>query len=71
MESLERAAVACPNPTSQLYESLFARHPEMRELFILDRQEEAKSHMLFEAIECIIDFAGPRYTSEGLITTTQ
>jgi len=25
--------------------------------------------MLFEAIECIIDFAGPRYTSEGLITT--
>jgi len=69
IESLECAAQACEDPTSLIYSHLFARHPEMEELFLLDRQDEAKGHMLFEVIECIIDFVGPRYTSEGLIRT--
>ena len=69
IESLECAALACEDPTSLVYSHLFARHPEMEELFLLDRQDEAKGHMLFEVIECIIDFVGPRYTSEGLIRT--
>ena len=69
IESLERAALACEDPTSLVYKRLFLQHPEMEELFLLDRQNEAKGHMLFEVIECIIDFVGPRYTSEGLIIT--
>jgi len=69
IESLEQVAEVCADPTPLVYESLFSRHPELKALFILDRQDEAKGHMLFEVIECIIDFVGPRYTSEGLITT--
>jgi len=69
IESLERAAEACEDPTALVYRHLFAKHPEMEPLFLLDRQNEAKGHMLFEVIECIIDFVGPRYTSEGLIMT--
>ena len=69
MESLERVAQACEDPTSLVYARLFTQYPEMEPLFIMDRQDEAKGHMLFEVIECIIDFIGPRYTSEGLITS--
>jgi len=69
IESLEQAAQACEDPTSLVYKRLFLTHPEMEELFLLDRQDEAKGHMLFEVIECIIDFVGPRYTSEGLISS--
>ena len=69
MDSLERAAQACEDPTSLVYARLFTQYPEMEPLFIMDRQDEAKGHMLFEVIECIIDFIGPRYTSEGLITS--
>ena len=69
MESLACVAQACEDPTSLVYARLFAQHPEMEPLFIMDRQDEAKGHMLFEVIECIIDFIGPRYTSEGLMTS--
>ncbi len=69
IQSLELAAAACEDPTAMVYQRLFDEHPGLQELFILDRQNEAKGHMLFEVIECIIDFVGPRYTSEGLITT--
>jgi len=41
----------------------------MKDLFLLDHKDEAKGHMLFEVIQAIIDFVGPKYTSEGLILT--
>jgi hemoglobin-like flavoprotein len=69
IESLEQAALACEDPTSLVYQRLFRNNPEMEDLFIMDRNDEAKGHMLFEVIEAIIDFVGPKYTSEGLIVT--
>ena len=69
IESLEQAALACEDPTSLVYQRLFRNNPELEELFVLDRRDEAKGHMLFEVIEAIIDFVGPKYTSEGLIVT--
>lgn len=69
IESLEQAALACEDPTSLVYRRLFQSNPELKELFVLDRRDEAKGHMLFEVIEAIIDFVGPKYTSEGLIVT--
>ena len=69
IESLEQAAAACEDPTSLVYQRLFLSNPELEELFIMDRNNEAKGHMLFEVIEAIIDFVGPKYTSEGLIVT--
>lgn len=67
--SLEHVAERCEDPTPLVYQRLFEQHPEFRELFILDRQDEAKGHMLSEVITCISDFVGPRHISEGLITT--
>jgi hemoglobin-like flavoprotein len=69
IESLEQAAVACEDPTSLVYQRLFLSNPELEELFIMDRNDEAKGHMLYEVIEAIIDYVGPKYTSEGLIVT--
>ena len=69
IESLEQAAAVCEDPTSLVYQRLFASHPELEDLFIMDRNDEAKGHMLYEVIEAIIDFVGPKYTSEGLIVT--
>jgi hemoglobin-like flavoprotein len=69
IESLEQAAAVCEDPTSLVYQRLFASNPELEDLFIMDRNNEAKGHMLFEVIEAIIDFVGPKYTSEGLIVT--
>ena len=69
IESLELAALTSEDPTSLVYQRLFRSNPELEELFVLDRRDEAKGHMLFEVIEAIIDFVGPKYTSEGLIVT--
>jgi hemoglobin-like flavoprotein len=69
IESLEQAALVCEDPTSLVYQRLFHNNPELEDLFLMDRNDEAKGHMLYEVVEAIIDFVGPKYTSEGLIVT--
>ncbi len=58
IESLEQAALICEDPTSLVYQRLFHNNPELEELFLMDRNDEAKGHMLFEVIEAIIEDLG-------------
>lgn len=58
--SLEAVAAACEDPTPLVYEALFARHPEMQDLFILDRSGAVRGQMLAQAIASLVDLAGPR-----------
>jgi len=68
-ESLELVAERGGDPTPQVYERVFAAYPEMKALFVLDRDDSAKGNMLAEFIECILDLSGSRSYAKGLIQT--
>lgn len=54
-QSLERVAEIAGDPLPQVYARLFDQHPDMRDMFILDRDDAVKGQMLMQAIECIFD----------------
>lgn len=58
--SLEAVAAACEDPTPHVYAALFARHPEMQALFILDHSGAVRGQMLAQAIASLVDLAGPQ-----------
>ncbi|MCC7266968.1 MAG: globin [Caulobacteraceae bacterium] len=58
--SLEAVAAACDDPTPRVYEALFARHPEMQALFVLDHSGAVRGQMLAQAIASLVDLAGPQ-----------
>ncbi len=68
-DCLERIASVHGDPTDLVYEKLFSRHPEMRDLFILDRDDSVKGNMLAQVIECFLDFTGEKHYASSLIAT--
>jgi len=66
-ESLERVAERCEDPTTAVYGLLFARHPEMIELFVRDTNGAVRGQMLNQAFEIILDYIGPRSFSANFI----
>lgn len=54
-QSLERVAEIAGDPVPLVYARLFELHPDMRDMFILDRDDAVKGQMLMQAIECIFD----------------
>lgn len=67
IQSLEAVAEKCEDPTPFIYQRLFAKYPEVEPLFLLDKNDSAKGHMQFEAIECILDLIGPKIYATTLI----
>lgn len=65
--SLELVGEKCADPTPLVYERLFRQSPEVKPLFIRDSEGLVKGEMLFQVIECLIDFAGSRSYSANLI----
>lgn len=57
--SLAQVAERHGDPTSAVYERLFAQSPEMAELFVGDRTGAARGEMLAVVFETLLDFAGP------------
>jgi hypothetical protein len=57
--SLELAA-ELGDPTSAVYERLFAREPQMRALFWRDANGAVRGEMLARVFEAILDFVGER-----------
>src|SRR5690606_13751070 len=66
-QSIERVAEKIGDPTPAVYERLFSEQPEMKQNFILDRDDSAKGHMLAEALDCVFDLLGPRAYAPVLI----
>jgi hemoglobin-like flavoprotein len=58
--TLERIGDMDINPTADVYRRLFAKHPELETLFVLDRDGAVRGNMLAKALEALIDLAGPR-----------
>ncbi|PKQ08800.1 MAG: globin [Alphaproteobacteria bacterium HGW-Alphaproteobacteria-12] len=65
--SISRVADVAGDPTARVYARLFERQPEMEKLFILDKDDSAKGHMLAEALDCVFDLLGPRSYAPVLI----
>lgn len=66
-ESLTIVAETCEDPAPLIYEKLFAKLPEVEELFILDTTKAARGHMQFQALECIFDLMGENGFARTLI----
>jgi hemoglobin-like flavoprotein len=66
-DSLERAADIGGDLTPLVYARLFARHPEFEALFLLDPQGQVRGSMLANAIEAILDIAGPQRYGLSLV----
>jgi len=66
-ESLEQVAERCDDPTAAVYGLLFARHPEMVDLFVRDTNGAVRGQMLNQAFEIILDYIGPRSFSANFI----
>ncbi len=58
--SLEMVAERVGDPAPLVYARLFAEHPELEALFVRDKVGMVRGNMLQVALECLLDFAGPR-----------
>jgi hemoglobin-like flavoprotein len=68
-DCLERIAEIHGDPTDLVYTRLFDKHPTMRDLFIMDRDNSVKGNMLAQVIECFLDFTGDKHYASSLIAT--
>ena len=68
-QSLEAVAEKCGDPTQLVYARVFERHPDLKPLFILDRDDSAKGNMLSQVIDCFLDFDGNRHFATSMIST--
>ena len=68
-KSLELVADRIGDPTPLVYRRLFEANPDMRELFMRDRDNSVKGQMLQQVLEAVMDFVGPRGFADGLFAT--
>lgn len=65
--SLQRVAEITEDPAPAVYARLFARHPEMEQLFILDPAGAVRRNMLVVAIGCVMDHLEGRPSSMSML----
>lgn len=65
--SLELLAERCGDPTSLVYDRLFAAQPAMRILFWRDTDDAVKGEMLSQVFAAILDFVGERRYADLMI----
>lgn len=59
------------DPTSEIYRRLFAAHPELEALFVMDRDGGVRASMVQQGFECIIDYVGPRLVAPQIIASSR
>jgi hemoglobin-like flavoprotein len=65
--SLERVSEIHGDPTAAVYERLFARQPEMRALFVMDRSGLGRGNMLVNVFDVLLDVSGPRRYGANMV----
>jgi hemoglobin-like flavoprotein len=68
---LECVAERRGDPTADVYARLFATHPELEALFLMDRGGEVRASMMQQALECILDHAGDRLIAPQMIAASR
>lgn len=69
VQSLELVGERCADPTPLVYDRLFAENPDMEALFVRDSDGSVRGQMLYQVIEAVLDFAGPRAYGANLMKT--
>lgn len=59
------------DPTGAIYQRLFAAHPELEPLFVMDRDGGVRASMVQQGFECIIDYVGPRLVAPQIIAASR
>jgi hemoglobin-like flavoprotein len=65
--SLALAGERAGDITPQVYEKLFARHPDMLALFVRDKTGSVRGEMLARTIDVILDFAQANSYGENFV----
>lgn len=66
-QSLEASAASNIDPTPLIYARLFALHPDMEALFVMDKDGGVRGSMIQTCLECILDLIGERRTAPVII----
>jgi hemoglobin-like flavoprotein len=68
LDTLERASEACADPAPLIYKRLFAAHPHLESLFVMDRDGEVRGSMLETCLNIIFGLLEGSETSRFLIS---
>jgi len=71
LETLQLVADRHGDPTGAIYQRLFAAHPELEALFVMDRDGGVRASMVQQAFECIVDYVGPRLVAPQIIAASR
>ena len=71
LETLELVADRHGDPAAAIYRRLFAMHPELETLFVMDRDGGVRASMVQQGFECIIDYVGPRLVAQQIIASSR
>lgn len=59
------------DPTADVYARLFAVHPELEALFLMDHDGGVRASMMQQALECIVDHVGDRLVAPQIIAASR
>lgn len=71
LETLQMVADRHGDPAAAIYRRLFAAHPELEALFVLDRDGGVRASMVQQGFECIIDQVGPRLVAPQIVAAAR
>ena len=71
LETLKQVAERRGDPTVDVYQRLFASHPELERLFLMDRDGGVRASMMQQALECILDYVGDRLVAPQIIASSR
>lgn len=66
-QSLEIAAERCPDLSPLVYGRLFALHPDLEAMFVLDTDGAVRGSMLSHALRVLLDLIDERYFGPSFI----
>jgi len=69
--TLQAVADRHGDPADAIYRRLFATHPELEPLFVMDRDGGVRASMVQQGFECIIDYVGPRLVAPQIIAASR
>ncbi len=69
LATLDEVTGRVGDPTPQVYERLFAEHPDLEPLFFMDSDGGVRGSMLQQCFECIIDAVGDKTLAKTILTS--
>jgi hemoglobin-like flavoprotein len=71
LATLEAVAERRGDPAPDIYQRLFAAHPELERLFVMDTNGDVRASMMQQGLECILDYVGERLVAPQIIAAAR